>query len=103
MAACPSTTPIAGTVASSQRSAARLAGHGIAVLELNEVGALPVYDDRFESMLSVGGRLFVIVGAAPVREAWLVTRGDDGCTREVLFETDVPPLVNAPRPEAFAF
>lgn len=66
-------------------------------------GALPVYDDRFESMLSVGGRLFVIVGAAPVREAWLVTRGDDGCTREVLFETDVPPLVNAPRPEAFAF
>jgi protein-L-isoaspartate(D-aspartate) O-methyltransferase len=65
--------------------------------------ALPVYDDRFEDMLGPGGRLFVVVGEPPVREAWLVTKGDDGCTREILFETDVPPLVNAPQPEAFVF
>ncbi len=36
---------IAGTVASSERSAARLRGHGIAVLELNDVAELPVYVD----------------------------------------------------------
>ncbi len=36
---------IAGTVASSERSAERLRGHGIDVLELNDVGELPVYVD----------------------------------------------------------
>lgn len=66
-------------------------------------GALPVYDDRFERMLTPGGRLFVVVGESPVREAWLVRRGDDGCSREILFETDMPSLINAPQPEAFVF
>ena len=65
--------------------------------------ALPVYDDRFEGMLSPGGRLFIVVGESPVREAWLVTRGEDRCDREILFETDVPSLINAPQPEAFVF
>ena len=65
--------------------------------------ALPVYDDRFEAMLAPGGRLFLVVGESPVREAWLVTKGDDGCSREILFETDIPPLVNARQPEAFVF
>jgi len=36
---------IAGTVASSERSAARLRAHGIAVLALNDVSILPVYVD----------------------------------------------------------
>ncbi len=36
---------IAGTVASSDASAKRLAGHGIRVLDLNDVGELPVYID----------------------------------------------------------
>jgi len=36
---------IAGTVASSERSAARLAARGIQVLELNRVDSLPVYVD----------------------------------------------------------
>jgi protein-L-isoaspartate(D-aspartate) O-methyltransferase len=66
-------------------------------------GALPVYDKRFEEMLSPGGRLFVVVGESPVREAWLVTKRDGGCSREVLFETDLPSLINAPQPEAFVF
>jgi protein-L-isoaspartate(D-aspartate) O-methyltransferase len=66
-------------------------------------GALPVYDNRFEEMLSPGGRLFVVVGESPVREAWLVTKRDGGCSREVLFETDLPSLINAPQPEAFVF
>ena len=36
---------IEGTVASSERSAARLRGHGIRVLELNDLTGLPVYVD----------------------------------------------------------
>jgi len=35
----------AGAVASSERSAQRLAGHGIAVVDLNDVQGLPVYVD----------------------------------------------------------
>jgi ribose 5-phosphate isomerase A len=36
---------VAGAVASSEVSARRLAGHGIRVLDLNDVGELPVYID----------------------------------------------------------
>jgi len=36
---------VPGTIASSQRSAERLAGHGIAVLDLNDVDDIPVYID----------------------------------------------------------
>ncbi|MBL7252136.1 ribose-5-phosphate isomerase RpiA [Alloalcanivorax sp. C16-2] len=36
---------IVGAVASSEATAERLRGHGIAVLELNDVGTLPVYVD----------------------------------------------------------
>jgi ribose 5-phosphate isomerase A len=34
-----------GTVASSERSAARLAGHGLAVFDLNQVEHMPIYVD----------------------------------------------------------
>lgn len=67
-------------------------------------GSLPVYDERFERLLEVGGRLFVVVGEAPVMEARLVRRvSEDGWVSESLFETVVPPLVNARRPPGFAF
>ncbi len=36
---------IRGTVASSERSAARLAGHGLAVFDLNDVQTMPIYVD----------------------------------------------------------
>jgi len=36
---------IEGAVASSERSAARLRGHGIRVLELNDAGGIPLYVD----------------------------------------------------------
>jgi protein-L-isoaspartate(D-aspartate) O-methyltransferase len=73
--------------------------HAIAV-----TGSLPVYDERFQRLLEVGGRLFVIVGDAPVMEARLVRRvAEDGFSTESLFETVVDPLVNARRPPGFAF
>ncbi|WP_291381808.1 MULTISPECIES: ribose-5-phosphate isomerase RpiA [Achromobacter] len=36
---------IGGTVASSERSASRLAGHGLKVLDLNDVSTMPIYVD----------------------------------------------------------
>lgn len=67
-------------------------------------GSLPLYDERFQQALRIGGRLFVVVGQAPVMEAWQVTRvGEREWQRVSLFETVVAPLVNAPRPSAFVF
>lgn len=67
-------------------------------------GSLPVYDERFQRALKIGGRLFVTVGAAPVMEAWKVTRvGEREWQRESLFETLIEPLVNAARVSAFVF
>jgi protein-L-isoaspartate(D-aspartate) O-methyltransferase len=66
--------------------------------------SLPVYDPRFERALRPGGRLFVIVGQAPVMEARLVRRvTDEQWVSEALFETVIPPMINAPGPDAFRF
>jgi protein-L-isoaspartate(D-aspartate) O-methyltransferase len=68
-------------------------------------GSLPVLGtgfDAFKRSLKVGGRLFVIVGEAPVMEALLITRtGENQWQQEALLETVVPPLINAPRPRRF--
>jgi protein-L-isoaspartate(D-aspartate) O-methyltransferase len=67
-------------------------------------GSLPLYDERFQQALRIGGRLFVVVGQAPVMEAWQVTRtGEREWQRQSLFETVLDPLLNAPRPSAFVF
>ena len=67
-------------------------------------GSLPVYDARFERRLRAGGRLFAVVGSAPVMEAVLVRRVDDGeWIRESLFETVIDPLVNATAAQRFVF
>jgi protein-L-isoaspartate(D-aspartate) O-methyltransferase len=67
-------------------------------------GSLPVYDARFERSLRLGGRLFAIVGEAPVMDAILVRRVDDAeWIRESLFETVVEPLINATAAQRFVF
>ena len=67
-------------------------------------GSLPVYDTRFERSLRIGGRLFVIVGEAPVMDAILVRRVDTHeWIRESLFETVVEPLINATAAQKFVF
>lgn len=67
-------------------------------------GSLPVYDRRFENWLVTGGRLFVVTGSAPQMDARLVRRlGDTEWTTEVLLETVVPPLMNAPAHQVFTF
>jgi protein-L-isoaspartate(D-aspartate) O-methyltransferase len=67
-------------------------------------GSLPVYDTRFEQALRVGGRLFAVVGVAPVMDAVLVRRVDSTeWIRESLFETVIDPLINATAPQGFVF
>jgi protein-L-isoaspartate(D-aspartate) O-methyltransferase len=66
--------------------------------------SLPLYDPRFERLLNVGGRLFVVVGEAPVMEARLVERTGEGTwSTQSVFETVVDPMVNAVRPAEFTF
>jgi protein-L-isoaspartate(D-aspartate) O-methyltransferase len=65
-------------------------------------GALPAPEPSFQQHLSVGGRLFVVVGAPPAMEALLITRvGEDAFTRQSLFETDLAWLRNAKAPSRF--
>ncbi len=67
-------------------------------------GSLPIYDPRFERQLALGGRLFGVVGEAPVMEARLVRRiSENAWATDSLFETVIDPLVNAPRPARFRF
>jgi len=67
-------------------------------------GSLPVYDPRFERSLRIGGRLFAVVGSAPVMDAILVRRVDQAeWIRESLFETVIDPLQNATAQPKFVF
>lgn len=67
-------------------------------------GSVPVLPGTFFASLNQGGRMFAVVGDAPVMEGKLVTCLDEGaCRTTVLFETCVPPLHNALQPQRFAF
>ena len=67
-------------------------------------GSLPVYDKRFERSLRLGGRLFAVVGTAPVMDAVLVRRVDESeWIRESLFETVIEPLIGAVAAQKFVF
>ena len=87
----------------AQRDAARLEEQSrydvIAV-----TGSVAVYDPAFAAALRPGGRLFMVVGEPPVMEALRITRlRDTEWVRDSLFETVVPPLVNAEAPPRFEF
>lgn len=67
-------------------------------------GALQSIPEDYQRQLTVGGRLFAIVGRSPVREALLITRvGEEDWATDSLFETDLPELSNAPRAQEFVF
>ena len=67
-------------------------------------GSTPVLPDAFRNSLNVGGRLFAIVGDAPLMEAKLVTRvALDAFETVNLLETCVAPLRNAEQPPRFSF
>ena len=67
-------------------------------------GSLPFLPDSLRRQLRVGGRMFVVIGEAPVMEAELVTRvAEDAWSSEGLFETVLAPLEQAPRADHFRF
>jgi len=67
-------------------------------------GSVPLLPLGLQEQLAVGGRLFAVVGEAPVMEATLIRRVADQAFRtDVLFETCVPELRGAPQPERFSF
>ena len=67
-------------------------------------GSTPLLNTQVERQLAVGGRMFVVVGDAPVMEATLITRiSTDHFKTDVLFETCLPAIVNAPQAEKFEF
>lgn len=67
-------------------------------------GALPIVPESWCQRLTLGGRLFVIVGTPPVMEAQLITRTDENAwLTESLFETELPYLVNHEAKASFEF
>lgn len=67
-------------------------------------GSTPALPAVLLEQLAPGGRLFAIVGDAPVMVANLFTCAQAGtCIRVALFDTVVKPLVNADRPSRFEF
>lgn len=67
-------------------------------------GSTPVLPDAFAAQVKPGGRLFAVVGEAPVMKARLLrSAGEGGLVPSDLFETVIPPLVNALAPERFVF
>lgn len=67
-------------------------------------GSLPILPQAFKTSMNRGGRLFAVIGQAPVMEAILIKRvGEDKWTQEILFETELPMLVNAKQDNSFVF
>ena len=68
------------------------------------MGSMPVIPEYYKKALKDGGRLFVVVGDAPVMKALLVTRiKKNEWTIDELFETCIDPLINAEKPAQFEF
>ena len=67
-------------------------------------GSTPVLPQTVVSQLKPGGRLFAVVGDAPVMEARLMTCVGEGSHHTTdLFETCLAPLKNALQPARFEF
>lgn len=64
----------------------------------------PVLPTAFQQQLTIGGRLFAVVGDAPTMQAKLITRiAPDVFTTTTIMETSTAPLQNALQPERFVF
>lgn len=67
-------------------------------------GSTPLLPAAFQNSLNIGGRLFAIVGEAPLMEAKLITRVAPDIYETVnIMETCVAPLQNAQQAERFVF
>lgn len=67
-------------------------------------GSVPSIDTSFIDRLAPGGRLFLIVGEAPLMEAFLIVRAQDSqWYGNSMFETAIPALVTDQPGMEFAF
>jgi protein-L-isoaspartate(D-aspartate) O-methyltransferase len=64
----------------------------------------PVEPVGMREQLNVGGVMFIVLGVAPVMRATLIQRvSETGFREDVLFETCIPELINAPQAKQFEF
>lgn len=67
-------------------------------------GSVPILSEGFVQDLTPKGRLLAIVGQQPIMEARLIVKERDGSVQQTsLFDTSLPPLINAKTPSAFVF
>jgi len=67
-------------------------------------GSVPLLPEAILEQLAPDGRLFAVVGEAPIMTAQLVSRVASGTFRTLgLFETVLAPLVNCEQPPRFRF
>jgi protein-L-isoaspartate(D-aspartate) O-methyltransferase len=67
-------------------------------------GSTPILPQAFLDRLAPGGRLFAVLGDAPVMKAVIVRQPVAGAYQHVeVFETVLKALVNAPQPNRFRF
>ena len=64
--------------------------------------SMPIYIDVFEKFLTENGKIFVVVGKAPVMQAQLISKVDTyGVHKTKLFETNLKPLIGIKEPQVF--
>lgn len=64
----------------------------------------PVEAEGVRRQLSIGGRMLVVLGKAPVMQATLIQRlAEHSYKQDVLFETCLTEMQNAPQAQAFSF
>ncbi|MDO8465323.1 MAG: protein-L-isoaspartate O-methyltransferase [Gallionella sp.] len=79
-------------------------GNGASYDAIVLTASTPVLPVAFQNSLNIGGRLFAIVGDAPLMEAKLITRvAPDTFETVNIMETCVAPLRNAEQPKRFVF
>lgn len=67
-------------------------------------GSLPLLPENFQTSLTPGGRMIAIIGNSPVMDVRLIQRiGEESWNTVSLFETDLPPLINAEESDRFVF
>jgi len=67
-------------------------------------GSVPTLPEVFLNSLKAGGRLFAVIGDAPLMQAKLITCTQPGTYTDItLFETSVAPLQHVLQPERFEF
>lgn len=64
----------------------------------------PIEPAGVRENLNIGGSMLVVLGSAPVMQATLIQRVSEmGFRQDVLFETCIPELMNAPQAQRFEF